>query len=234
MNDRLIVALDTPSVDQARDIVAKLDGTVSFFKIGLRLAFMPKLDGLIDSLVNSGKKVFLDTKMYDIPETVAEAVHVANQRNMTFVTVHGDQAIMEAANRYKGKVKVFAVTVLTSMDSQSLHEMGYRYSMPEMVEKRAREAHECGCDGIIASASDHPDQLRRTIGADGLLVVTPGVRAAGTSLDDHRRTATPERAIEQGADYIVVGRPIVNASDPVKEAQRYIALMAEGRLNRES
>jgi orotidine-5'-phosphate decarboxylase len=233
VKNRLIVALDTHSVDQARDIVDRLDGTVSFFKIGLRLAFMPKLDGLIDSLVASGKKVFLDTKMYDIPETVAEAVHVASERGMTFVTVHGDDAIMHAANRHKGSVKVFAVTVLTSMDDQSLHEMGYRYTAQEMVEKRALAAYQCGCDGIIASASDHPDQIRRLIGAEGLLVATPGVRASGASLNDHRRPATPEQAIERGADYIVVGRPIVQASDPAKEAQRYIDLMNEGRLNRD-
>ena len=227
MQERLIVALDVPTVAEARRLVAELDGIVSFFKIGMWLFFQPGTDALIDELVASGKRVFLDYKMYDIGETVKRGVASAARRGITFVTVHGDRAIIEAAvaGRASSPLKVLAITVLTSMDDAALAEMGYRLTVEELVALRVRTAMDCGCDGIIASAHDDPDRLRREADAGRLLVVTPGVRMAGGALHDHRRSADPATAIANGADYLVIGRPIVEAADKVGAAIAIIADM---------
>ncbi len=227
MQDRLIVALDVPTVADARRVVAELDGIVSFFKIGMWLFFQPGTDALIDELVAAGRRVFLDYKMYDIGETVKRGVASAAGRGITFVTVHGDRAIIEAAVAGRGgsALKVLAITVLTSMDDAALAEMGYRLTVDELVARRVRTALDCGCDGIIASAHDNPDRLRAASGdpaAARLLVVTPGVRMADGALHDHRRSADPATAIANGADYLVVGRPILEAADRLAAAQMIV------------
>jgi orotidine-5'-phosphate decarboxylase len=229
MAERLIVALDVPTVAQAADLVARLDGTVSFFKVGLWLAFAEGIDGLLKGLLGAGRKVFLDAKMFDIGKTVEEGVARAADRGVSLVTVHGDRQIVEAAVRGKRgrEIKVFAITALTSLSDESLAEMGYRLGAEELVRLRVREAARCGCDGVIASARDDPDALRRVAGTDRLLIATPGIRPAGNAADDHQRMATPREAILMGADYLVVGRPVVATPDPAASARRIIAEMEE-------
>ena len=230
MADRLIVALDVPRIDEARQLVERLDGVVSFYKIGLWLAFAPGIDSLIGDLLASRAKLFLDCKMLDIPKTVEEGVARAADRGVSFVTVHGEPATMAAA--VKGKrdspLKVLAVTVLTSMGDRELQAAGYRLSADELVRLRVRQAVACGCDGIVASAWDRPEELRRLASAQHLLVVTPGIRPAGGTTDDHRRLATPAQAIADGADYLVVGRPIIGAADPIGSVRAIIAEMEQG------
>lgn len=227
MKDRLIVALDLPSIADALDIVRKLDGVVSFFKVGLGLLFLPGVDDLLTSLTESGKLLFLDTKMFDIPQTVANGVAAVARRGANIVTVHGDEAIMRAAVAAKGtsQVKIFGVTVLTSLTDDAVKTMGYAHPVKDLVALRARKAVECGCDGIIASADDDPAQLRAAAQSEALLIVTPGIRMPGFRADDQRRIASPRQAIERGADYLVVGRPIIAAGDPRQAALRIIADM---------
>jgi orotidine-5'-phosphate decarboxylase len=229
MADRLIVALDVPRIDQAREIVARLDGVARFFKVGLWLAFAEGIDGFLSDLLRGGKQVFLDCKMYDIDKTVEQGVARAAERGVSIVTVHGDDRMIEAAVRGRGNsaLKVFAVSVLTSLDDAALARMGYAMPVAELVEHRARAAVASGCDGLIASPNDNPNALRRKAGSEGLLIATPGVRPAGAATDDHARFATPAQAIRDGADYLVVGRPIVGAADPAQAAARIIEEMQE-------
>ena len=236
ISDRLIVALDLESVEAARKAVKQLDGIVSFFKIGLWLQFAPGVDDLIGGLIADGKKVFLDAKMYDIPETVSRAVAVAAKRQVGFVTVHGDEAILRAASRARegSDLKVFAVTVLTSLDDAALHSLGYRLGAQDLVQLRAAAAAACGCDGIIASAFDNPDGIRSLAGKADLLIATPGVRMAGDATHDHKRGATPSQAIESGADYLVIGRPIIQDPDPAAKARRFVAEMEDGQRKRDA
>jgi orotidine-5'-phosphate decarboxylase len=233
MKDRLIVALDLDSVAAAQEMVRQLDGVVSFFKVGLGLLFVPGVDELIASLTESGKKLFLDAKMFDIPQTVARGVAAVAQRGVSFVTVHGDDAIMRAAVQAKGTsdLKIFAVTVLTSLDGDALKAMGYAHSISDLVGFRARKAVECGCDGIIASAEDDPSRLRMVAQSPSLLIATPGIRMPGGETHDQRRVATPRQAIENGADYLVVGRPIVAAEYPRQAALRIVDDMLAGARN---
>ncbi len=228
--DRLIVALDVADVDAALAMVRRLEGAVSFFKIGMWLLYAPGVERLIDTLIAANKRVFLDAKMYDIPETVAHGVAAAARRGITFATIHGDPAIIEAAVRARAgtSLQLLAVTVLTSLDDAALARMGYGRTAAQLVAQRAREAAEAGCDGIIAAASDNPTELRRAAGSENLLIVTPGIRPAGSAPDDQRRIATPASAIRNGADYLVVGRPIIAAADPAKAAHAIIADMARG------
>ena len=230
MQDRLIVALDVPSVDEARRLVARLGSTVRFYKVGLWLLFDPLVHALIDELVRGGKRVFLDYKMYDIPETVAHGVAAVARRGVRIVTVHGDPAIIAAAaEAARGtELLVFAITVLTSQDDAALSAMGYDRSVAELVALRARTAAIAGAAGLIASAADDPAALRRAAGAP-LLIATPGIRLADAAPDDQRRTATPDEAVARGADYLVVGRPITRASDPAAAAAQILALMEQGR-----
>jgi orotidine-5'-phosphate decarboxylase len=224
IEDRLIVALDVPSVAQARALVARLDGLVSFFKIGLWLQFAAGFDCLIEELVARNKKIFLDTKMFDIGETVKQGVARAAERGVSFVTVHGDRDIVEAAAEGKAgsNLRVLVVPVLTSLDANGLREMGYGGSLAELIVARAKAAWACGCDGIVAAPRDNPREIRHAADAEGLLVVTPGVRLAGTAPNDHKRWGTPAQAIAAGADYLVVGRPIINSVDPIDAAIRII------------
>jgi orotidine-5'-phosphate decarboxylase len=227
IEDRLIVALDVPSVAAARGVVERLDGLVSFFKIGLWLQFAAGFDRLLDELVEQGNKIFLDTKMFDIGETVRQGVARAAERGVSFVTVHGDSDIIKAAAEGKAgsNLQVLVVPVLTSLDAAGLRELGYAGSLAELIVARARATWACGCDGIIAAPQDNPNAIRRAAGADALLIVTPGVRLAGSAPDDHKRSGTPAQAVADGADYLVVGRPIVKSVDPAAAAEQIIADM---------
>ena len=227
IEDRLIVALDVPSIEEARTLIDKLDGVVSFFKVGLWLQFAAGFDSLIEHLLRKDKRVFLDAKMFDISETVKQGVARAAERGVTFVTVHGDGEIMKAAVEGRGQspLKIFAIPVLTSVDQDGLRELGYLCSVEELIQLRVKRAAECGCDGIIAAPHDNPDRIRERAGAQQLLVATPGVRLAGASADDHKRPGTPAQAIAAGAAYLVVGRPIVRSDDPSRPATAIIENM---------
>ena len=227
IEDRLIVALDVPSISEARALIDKLDGVVSFFKIGLWLEFAAGFDGLIDELLDKDKKIFLDAKMFDIGETVKQGVARAAERGVSFVTVHGDGDIIRAAAGGKrgSNLRILVVPVLTSLDANGLRELGYRSGVAELIVERAKATLAWGCDGIIAAPHDNPNEIRRSAGSEALLVVTPGVRLPGAPLDDHKRAGTPAEAIAAGADYLVVGRPIVRSDDPARAAAAIIENM---------
>ena len=231
MIDRLIVALDVPSVEEARALVARLGDSVRFYKVGMWLFFDRAVHALIDELIAAGKQVFLDYKMYDIPETVRRGVAAVASRGVRIVTVHGDPEIVAAAAEGAGgtDLLVFAITVLTSQDDAALRAMGYDKTVPELVALRARTAAQAGARGLIASAADDPAALRRLAGPE-LLVATPGIRLAGSDAQDQKRVATPDAAIAGGADYLVVGRPITRAADPAAVARQVVALMTEGAV----
>jgi len=231
MAERLIVALDVPTIEGAARLAGQLDGIVSFFKIGLWLLFAPGAERFIDGLIGAGKRVFLDAKMYDIGETVRQGVARATERGVSIVTVHGDPEIMRAAVAGKAgsaRTRIFAISVLTSLNDAAVREMGYALSVSELIRLRVRQAVDCGCDGMIASADDNPNEIRRLAGADHLLIATPGIRPAGGAVDDHKRHATPAQAIARGADYLVVGRPITQAGAPAAAARQIIAEMERG------
>ena len=231
MAERLIVALDVPSPSDAEILVEKLDGIVSFYKIGLWLLFAEGTDALITKLINKKKNVFLDYKMFDIGETVHRGIERARERGIKFVTVHGDEDIIKSAVDAKGDsafLKIFTITVLTSMNDSDLHDMGYRLTVPELIKLRVQKALEYGSDGIIASAADNPNEIRKLVNNQGLLIATPGVRLEGSASDDHKRLATPTGAIRDGADYIVLGRPIIAHPDPRQQAIEIIKQMEMG------
>ena len=222
--DRLIVALDVPSAADARALVEKLGKSVRFYKIGLELSTSSGYYELLDWLVKRGNRVFCDLKLYDIPETVRRAVANLRGRGFTFLTVHGNRAIMEVAAKEKGEMKILAVTVLTSLDKHDLDEMGYRGEIRELVLKRAGGALAAGCDGVIASGLEAAG-IKSEYGAR-LLVVTPGIRPAGGDMGDQKRTVDVAQAFSNGADYIVVGRPIRDAQDPAAAAAAIQATIA--------
>ena len=226
---RLIVALDVPTIAEARALVARLGDSVTFYKIGMWLFFEPGVHALIDDLVAAGKQVFLDYKMYDIPETVRRGVAAVARRGARIVTVHGDPEIVAAAaeGAAGSGLLVFAITVLTSQDDAALAAMGYRQTVPELIALRARAAARAGAAGLIASAADDPEALRHQAGTP-LLIATPGIRLPGSAADDQKRVATPDAAIAAGADYLVVGRPITRAPDPAAAARQVLALMEQG------
>ena len=215
--ERLIAALDVPTAGEARALVERLGGSVFHYKIGLELSTSGGYHELLDWLVKRGNRVFCDLKLYDIPETVRRAVANLRGRGVTFLTVHGDRAIMSAAAKEKGEVKLLAVTVLTSMGPADLAEMGYGGGMEQLVISRARGAAESGCDGVIASGLE-ASGIKANFGAR-LLVVTPGIRPAGGDMGDQKRTVDAAQAFRNGADYIVVGRPIRDAKDPAAAAE---------------
>lgn len=230
MEDRLIVALDLPSVAAAREMTARLDGIVSFFKLGLWLIFAPGFEAFLDELLGAGKKIFLDAKMFDIGETVRRGVEKVAERGVSFVTIHGDADIIRAAVEGRGNtsLQLLVVAVLTSLNERGLRELGHSGSVGDLITERARFAYEHGVDGIIASPQDNPNAIRQRLDAERLFVVTPGVRLAGAALDDHKRSGTPAQAIADGADYLVVGRPIVQAADPANAAAQIVADMKAG------
>jgi len=230
MEDRLIVALDLPDVAAAREMTARLDGIVSFFKLGLWLIFAPGFETFLDDLVRAGKNVFLDAKMFDIGETVRRGVERVAERGVSFVTIHGYGDIIRAAVEGRGNaaLKLLVVAVLTSLNERGLRELGHSGNVADLLTERTRFAYDCGVDGIIASPQDNPNAIRQRLDTERLLVVTPGVRLAGTALDDHKRSGTPAQAIADGADYLVVGRPIVQAANPAAAAAQIIADMKTG------
>jgi len=228
-HERLIVALDVPGFTEAKALVERLGDTVAFYKIGLELATTPDYFRLLDWLLARGKRVFADLKLYDIPATVAAAVRQMSRSGASFLTVHGDRAILEAAAASKGgSLGVLAVTVLTSMGQRELEAMGIGMDLEALTEKRARDAIDCGCDGVIASGLE-ARRLREGLGA-GALIVTPGIRPRGHGGDDQKRVVTAADALLAGADYIVVGRPIRAARDPraaAQDLQREIAAVRQ-------
>jgi orotidine-5'-phosphate decarboxylase len=222
--ERLIAALDVPDAAQARAYAERLGEAVRFYKIGLELATAGGYLELLGWLKGRGGKVFADLKLYDIPETVRRAVANLRASGAEFLTLHAERSIMEAAAREKGALKLLAVTVLTSFDQRNLAEMGYAGSVEDLVLQRARAALESGCDGVIASALEAP-RLKTEFG-DRLLVVTPGIRPAGSSMGDQKRAVDVAQAFANGADYIVVGRPIRDAADPRAAAEAIQATIA--------
>ena len=216
--ERLIVALDVASADRARALVEQLGDSVHFYKLGLELCMAGGYFELIDWLVARGKKVFADLKFFDVPETVRSAVRGLRGRGITFATVHGNQAIMEAAGAEKGEVRILAVTVLTSLDRGDLDDLGFQCDVESLVLSRARRALAAGCDGVISSGIEAP-RLRSELGGR-LLIVTPGIRPVeNRPVDDQKRTVDVAQAFANGADYIVVGRPVRGAADPRAAAQ---------------
>jgi orotidine-5'-phosphate decarboxylase len=216
-HERLIAALDVPSAAEARAYAQRLGDAVRFYKIGLELFTAGGYFELLEWLRARGGKVFADLKLYDIPETVRRAVANLSASGASFLTVHAERSIMEAAAREKGELKILAVTVLTSFDQHSIAEMGYAGSLEDLVLKRARAALESGCDGVIASGLEAP-KIKAAFG-ERLLVVVPGVRPAGAAAQDQKRVVDVAQAFANGADYIVVGRPIRDAADPRATAQ---------------
>jgi orotidine-5'-phosphate decarboxylase len=222
--ERLIVALDVPSAKEARALAEKLGDAVRFYKIGLELFTAEGYFDLLAWLTGRGNKVFADLKLYDIPQTVRRAVANLRGRGADFLTVHGHRSVMEAAAREKGAMKLLAVTVLTSFDRRDLAEMGSTMSVEQLVLARSRGAAECGCDGVICSGLEAL-ALKREF-KDRLLLVTPGIRPAAERTDDQKRTVDVAQAFANGADYIVVGRPIRDAADPRAAAQAIQATIA--------
>lgn len=223
--ERLIAALDVPDTEQAKALVQRLGDSVTFYKVGLELFMAGGVFEFIEWLTKRGNKVFADLKFFDIPETVAAAVRGLRNRGVTFATVHGNQAMLVAAAKAKGDVKILAVTVLTSLDQADLDDLGFRCDIEKLVLSRARRALEAGCDGVISSGMEAP-ALKRELG-DRLLVVTPGIRPVqNRPSDDQKRAVDVAQAFANGADYIVVGRPIRHAPDPRAAAQAIQATIA--------
>jgi orotidine-5'-phosphate decarboxylase len=223
--DRLIVALDVPSISAAKALVAHLGDTVSFYKIGYQLAFAGGMT-LAQTLVSAGKQVFLDLKLHDIGNTVEKGVESVARMGVTFVTVHGYPQTMKAAVAARGNagLRVLAVTVLTSYDDADLDAAGYALGVSSLVASRATQAREIGVDGLVCSAEEAA-ALRSLVGPS-MVLVTPGIRPAGAAAGDQKRVMTPARAVAAGADYLVVGRPIVGAVDPRTAAEAIVAEIA--------
>jgi len=216
--ERLIFAMDVADAAAARQMVERLGDSVAFYKLGLELFMSGGYYELLEWLVGRGKKIFVDLKFFDVPATVAAAVRQLRNRGVALTTVHGNQAIMEAAAAAKGEVKVLAVTVLTSLDRGDLDDLGFSVDVDKLVLSRARRALEAGCDGVVSSGLEAP-MLREFID-HRLLVVTPGIRPVENKpVDDQKRTVDVAQAFANGADYIVVGRPIRDAVDPHAAAE---------------
>jgi orotidine-5'-phosphate decarboxylase len=221
--DRLIVPLDLPDVAAAEAMIARLGDSVTFYKIGYQLAYAGGLP-LVGKLADAGKKVFVDLKLHDIANTVARGVESVAKLGATFLTVHAYPQTMKAAveGRAGSSLKILAVTVLTSYDDGDLHAAGYRLGVSDLVEARAQQAQVLGVDGLVCSPEEAAS-LRKIVGHQ-MVLVTPGIRPAGTASGDQKRIMTPGRAIAAGADYLVVGRPILEAGDPKAAAE---AIQAE-------
>ena len=228
--ERLIVALDVPSLDGAQAMVALLGNAVSFYKIGYQLAFTGGLD-YARKLAQSGKRVFLDLKLHDIGNTVAAGVKSVAGLGASFLTVHAYPQVMAAAVAAREhNLRILAVTVLTSLNDGDLKEAGYATTVAELAARRAAQARDIGVDGLVCSPQEAAN-LRRIIGAE-LTLVTPGIRPAGSGAGDQKRVATPAAAIAAGADYLVVGRPIIAAPDPKAAAEAIIAEIAGAAIKK--
>ena len=216
LNERIILALDVENGEQAKELVKRTESHISFYKVGLQL-FMASWFEIVDWLRDRGHKVMVDLKFFDIPETVKLAVAQLNNRGVTFATIHGNDPIIRAAVEAKGDLALLAITVLTSFGQEDMEAMGMTKSIEELVYFRAKRALELGCDGVVSSGME-AKRLRDKLGSK-LLVVTPGIRP-GTNLyneqDDQQRIVTARQAIADGVDYLVVGRPISKAADPIE------------------
>jgi len=222
--DRLIVALDVSSVEEAQALVTRLGDAASFYKIGYQLAYAGGL-GYVAALVGAGKRVFLDLKLHDIGHTVAQGVKSVAKSGASFLTVHGyPQTMKAAADAREGDLRILAVTVLTSYDDTDLAAAGYDFAVADLVAERAAQARVIGVDGVVCSAEEAV-KIRDIVGTR-LALVTPGIRPAGAEAGDQKRIMTPAAAIAAGADYLVVGRPIVAATDPKAAAQAIVAEIA--------
>jgi orotidine-5'-phosphate decarboxylase len=225
--ERLIVALDVPSVEAARAMVARLGEAVSFYKIGYHLAFAGGLS-YAGQLAQSGKRVFLDLKLHDTGNTVAAGVKSVSRLGASFLTVHAYPQTMQAAVEARGHgLRILAVTVLTSFNDADLAAAGYGATVGEVVARRAAQARDIGVDGLVCSPEEAANVRRIVDGS--LTLVTPGIRPAGASVGDQKRIATPSAAIAAGADYLVVGRPILAAEDPKAAAEAIVAEIAAAR-----
>jgi orotidine-5'-phosphate decarboxylase len=234
-SERLILALDLPDIAAARKMVQELDGVVDFFKVGLTLQLAAGVEEFIRSLIAQGKRVFLDYKYYDVPETLRKAISRASELGVSFLTIHGSSALIRAAVKGRGDrgLKLFCVTVLTSMDGEDMAEMGYsHHTVEQLVLFRARKALEAGCDGVIASGLE-VGKIKDLAG-NALLVVTPGIRDEDSPQDDQKRRTTARTAILSGADYLVIGRPITESPHPRAEAERLVRSMAAAFEEREA
>jgi len=221
----IIVALDVESATRARALVARIGPRVNFYKVGLELYTAAGME-IVEQLLGEGKQVFLDLKLYDIPETVARAVALVAPTGVRFLTVHAVTSVMRAAvaARAGSRLQILAVTVLTSFGPEDLDDLGYDGTVASLVERRARKAVEMGVDGIVASPLEAA-AVRRIVGPD-TVIVTPGVRSAGVEAGDQKRVATPLQAIRDGADYLVIGRQITRAADPAAEVDRIFMELA--------
>ncbi|MBW1649442.1 MAG: orotidine-5'-phosphate decarboxylase [Deltaproteobacteria bacterium] len=212
LNERIIFALDVNSKQEAEKWLNKLGDHIKFYKVGLQL-FISEWFSVIDIIAQRGCKVMCDLKLFDIPETVKLAVTGLKDKNIEFLTVHGNDPIIRAAVEVKEKMKILAVTVLTSFDEKDMVSMGLKGSIEDLVYKRAKRAIDIGCDGIISSGLEVP-KLRQDLG-DNFVVVTPGIRPGKNDYDDQKRVATPAQVIKNGADYLVIGRAISRSKNPV-------------------
>jgi orotidine-5'-phosphate decarboxylase len=227
--ERLIVALDMPDVAQAERLVAEIGDGVSFYKVGMELAYGGGFD-LVARLADSGKQVFLDLKLHDIPNTVERAVAQLARLGATFLTIHAYPQTMRAAvaGRNGSALNLLGVSVLTSCDDDDLKEAGYAYGVGALVAKRGAQAKEEKIDGLVASPAEAA-MLRARLG-DDLILVTPGIRPLGAGAGDQKRIATPGQAIKAGADYLVVGRPVTQAPDPRAAARAIVAEIADALI----
>ena len=225
--DRLIVPLDLPSVAAAEAMIAGLGDSVTFYKIGYQLAYAGGL-GYVPALIGAGKRVFLDLKLHDIGNTVEQGVKSVAKSGASFLTVHAYPQTMKAAvDAREGGLRILAVTVLTSYDDADLAAAGYDFTVPELVAERAAQARDIGVDGVVCSAEEAA-KIRGIVGAK-MALVTPGIRPAGADAGDQKRIMTPAKAIAAGADYLVVGRPILAAPDPKAAAQAIVAEIARAK-----
>ncbi len=218
LRDRVIVALDVPDVSAAKAVVETLGDRATFFKVGYELAFVGGL-AFAQDLTKSGKKVFLDLKLHDIPNTIEKGVGQIARMGMTFLTVHAyPQTLAAAAKGAAGSnLGILGVSVMTSMDDGDLARAGYGMGVQDLIARRAKQIYEAGCPGIVCSATDMAT-VRGAVGS-GLKIVTPGIRPAGSALGDQKRVMTPGEAIRVGIDHMVIGRPITGAADPAQAMQ---------------
>jgi orotidine-5'-phosphate decarboxylase len=226
VNERLIMALDLPSIEEAQALVIALGDSVVFYKVGMEIFMCGDYFGFIEWLKQQGKKVFVDLKFFDVPATVGRAIAALSHKGVDLATIHGNDAIMEAATANKGDLKVLAVTALTSLDRGDLNDLGFDCDVRDLVLSRAKRALAIGCDGIVSSGLEV--QMLREALDHKLLVITPGVRPVDNrEEDDQKRVVSVESAFQNGADYIVVGRPIRDAKDPRAMAQTIQSQIAQ-------
>jgi orotidine-5'-phosphate decarboxylase len=232
VRDRLIVALDVPTIEAARALVGKLGAAVGFYKIGLELVMSGGLD-LARELTRDKKQVFLDMKLLDIENTVERATRNAAATGATFLTVHAQDAKTlraAVAGKAGSNLRILGVTVLTNLDASDLQQQGIGASPADLVAARARLARDAGCDGVVASGQE-AGRVRAVVGPH-LAIVTPGIRLPGDTAGDQARVATPEQAIAAGADYLVVGRPVTAADDPARAAELFVRSIEAGLAKR--